>query len=243
VKLIILLLAIIIPNRGLADGLSYLGMCHPTWSCKETLNNWRYEPLGWLENTFGARCQCVDRFLAKPEPKVIRAHLINSPCMRNKRCGRYEVLYKETAASASRKIVRGDKAILKKFNTVLNRFRERIGKAKGDVKCYISSCLECDLYESARKVLADLVFAAVPNCTIVDNPYRRKCLSGYVCEGHGENPRLTAPCIADLDGTDALDVNLNKWLAKYSHCDIRFVWSSWMNCLSDKFVDPRKRNC
>lgn len=232
-----------IASTANADGLSYLGMCHPTWDCEETFIGWQGAPIGWLENTFAKSCPCADRFLQRPEKKVIRAHLINSPCMRNKRCGRYEILYGETAASASRKIVRGDNRILKKFNAVLERFRARLTKSKGEVKCYISSCLECDLYEGARRRLADIVSAAVPNCILVDNPFRRSCLPGFICEDHGANPRLSAPCIADLDGTDASEVNLNKWLAKYQHCDIRFVWSRWMNCLSDRFVDPRKRNC
>lgn len=240
-----LLLAVLmlISVHARADGLSYLGMCHPTWDCDASLQGWSSEPLGWLENTFGTRCQCVDRFLSFPQPKVIRAHLINSPCMRNNRCGAYEVLHGETAASASRKIVRGDKRLLRKFNRVLERFRERLSKATGELTCYVSPCLECDLYEPARRVLANLVSAAVPNCRIVDNPYRRRCLKEYICEKHGKNPNLAAPCIVDLDGIDASEVSLNKWLVKYSHCDIRFVWSTWMNCLSDKFIDPRKRKC
>jgi hypothetical protein len=242
-KLAVIAVSIFISISAHADGLSYLGMCHPTWDCKASLQEWRGEPLGWLENTFGERCQCVDRFLATSQPKTVRVHLINSPCMRNKRCGKYEVLYGETAASASRKIMRGDKRILGKFNAVLERLRQRLSKAKGDVTCYVSPCLECDLYDRARRRLASIVSAALPNCIIVDNPHRHECIRGTVCEFHGEAPRVSAPCIVDLDGTDAKDVDVNKWLAKYRYCDIRFIWTSWMNCLSDRFIDPRKRVC
>lgn len=242
-RLAILVVSIFASFSAHSQGLSYLGMCNPTWDCEESLRVWALEPLGWLENTFGTECQCVDRFLSKPEDKVIRVHLINSPCMRNKRCGRYEVLYGETAASASRKVVRDNKRFMSRFNRVLERFKERLSKATGNVKCYVSPCLECDLYERARRHLADIVSAAVPSCTIVDNPFRRRCLPGYVCEKHGEDPKLSAPCVVDLDGIDAADVEINKWLAKYQHCDLRFIWNTWMNCISDKFIDPRKRVC
>jgi hypothetical protein len=87
----------------------------------------------------------------------------------------------------------------------------------------------------------------LPTCNIVDNPYRRRCLSGYTCEKHGVNPSLLAPCIVDLDGIDATTIDLKKWMAKYRHCDLSFYWERWMNCLplkdGEPFVDPRKRGC
>ena len=245
-KRLVFILAFIASTAN-ADGLSYLGMCHPTWDCKRALATWQGEPIGWLENTFGDACSCADRFLQREEPKTIRVHLINSPCMRNKRCGRYEVLYKETAASASRKVIRGDTRFFRKFNRVLERFKARLNKSKGGVTCYISSCLECDLNAKARRILADTVSAAVPMCNLVDNPYRQRCLPGTICEQHGVNPRLSAPCIIDLDGIDGKTVDRKSWLAKYRHCDLSFYWERWMNCLPLKdgtpFIDPRKRGC
>ena len=244
VFLLILLVSIQAPKATAAPSL--LGMCHKTWNCNATVSLYDGQEsivTGWLENTFARDCKCADRLLSDSRKKIVRVHLINSPCMRNKRCGRYEVLYKETAASASRKVKRGDKRFLSKFNRILQTFKSRLEQSAGEVECYVSPCLECDLYEEPRRILADIVSAALPGCRIVDNPYRRKCLSGYTCEKHGENPRISEPCIVDTDGTDASTIDINKWLAKYSFCDIQFVWYPWMNCIGNQFVDPRNRKC
>lgn len=227
---------------------SLLGICHPKFDCNAV--NKLYDGqetivLSWLENTFGNECKCLAKPLNDSKPKVIRTHLIQSPCMRNKRCGRYEALWGYTAASASRAALNPKSRLRRRFETILSNFKRRIeGK---ELTCYVSPCLECDLYEPARRVLANIVSAAVPTCNIVDNPYRRRCLSGYTCEKHGVNPNLSKPCIIDLDGIDGKNVDLKSWVAKYKHCDLQFYWELWMNCIPLKdgvqFVDPRKRGC
>jgi hypothetical protein len=223
---------------------SLLGVCHKDFSCKrvnDLYHGMEQVELGWLENTFGQQCKCIDSLLNDPRPKVIRAHLIQSPCMRNKRCGRYEALWGYTAASASRAALQPNSRLRKRFKTVLERFKGRI--TNKELTCYVSPCLECDLNERARRVLANLVSAAVPNCNIVDNPYGQRCLPGYTCEKHGVNPRLSSPCIVDLDGIDGATINVKKWVEQYRHCDLRYYWEPWMNCIRGKFVDPRSRNC
>lgn len=241
--LILILLVSIAPRHTRAEGLSYLGMCNKTWNCDRTLKRWRGEPFGWLENSFGSECACVDRMLATEKRKVIRVHLLNGPCMRNRRCGRHEAFYGYTAASASRAIVRGRGRVVKRFSAILERTKERLSRANGKVTCYVSPCLECDLYDRARVRLANLVSAALPNCNLVDSPHSGSCLRGTVCEGHGENPSVSVPCIVDLDGKSAAEVDLNKWVAKYGSCDLRFIWYPWMNCIGSRFVDPIKRKC
>lgn len=243
-KLLLALLAF--AASAYADAPSLLALCHKDWPCKSTISLYDGHSKiysGWLENTFAKDCKCADELLSDPRPKVVRVHLVNSPCMRNKRCGRYEVLYKETAASASRKVVRGDRRFLAKFDAVLERTAMRIEKSAGDLRCYISPCLECDLYENARRVLANRVSARLPNCTIVDSPYKRRCLRGAVCEKHGANPRLSEPCIVDLDGIDGETIDVQTYANKYTHCDIRYYWEPWMNCIRGDFIDPRRRNC
>ena len=224
---------------------SLLGVCHPKFNCGAVQQLYKGQDrlnISWLENTFGGECKCLEPLLNDVRPKVIRTHLIQSPCMRNKRCGRYEALWGYTAASASRAAKNPKSRLRKRFAVILERFRQRINGR--NLTCYVSPCLECDLYEPARRELANLVSAAVPSCNIVDNPYRRRCLSGAVCERHGVNPSLSAPCIIDLDGIDGTTVDVKKWVAKYQHCDLQFYWEYWMNCIrSEKFVDPRKRNC
>ena len=225
---------------------SFLALCHKDWNCNATISLYNGQETiysGWLENTFGQQCKCADRLLSDARPKVIRAHLINSPCMRNKRCGRYEVLYKETTASASRKVIRNDKRFFKKFDQVVTTFKNRLDKASGNVRCYVSPCLECDLYERARRILINRVSNTLPNCSVVDNPYRQRCIGGTICEKHGTNPSLNRPCIVDLDGIDGQTVNLRRYVALYKHCDLTYYWESWMNCIRGDFVEPRQRNC
>lgn len=241
-KWLVLLLAVI--NTAYAQAPSFLGMCHKDWNCDATVKLYNGQErviLSWLEDTFGHECKCVNRLLNDSRPITIRAHLIQSPCMRNKRCGRYEALWGYTAASGNRAAIQADSRLRKRFAKVLNRFKKRIeGKT---LTCYVSPCLECDLNERARRVFANLVSVAVPGCNIVDNPYRRKCLSGYTCEQHGFDPKLSAPCIVDLDGIDGSTVDINSWVARYKECDLSYYWEPWMNCIRGNFVDPRARNC
>lgn len=223
---------------------SFLGMCHKDWNCDATIKLYDSQErviLSYLENTFGTKCACVNRLLDSPKPKILRVHLIQSPCMRNKRCGRYEALWGYTAASASRAAQNPRSRLRKRFARILGQFKQRIEGR--ELTCYVSPCLECDLYEPARRTLTNLVSAAVPGCNIVDNPYQRRCLPGTVCEKHGINPRLSAPCIVDLDGIDGSLVDMKKWVARYKHCDLSFYWELWMNCIRGEFVDPRKRSC
>lgn len=238
------LLAILFSIAPAYAAPSLLGVCHKDFPCRQVNNLYhgleRLE-IGWLENTFGEDCRCIDSLLNDPRPKIIRAHLIQSPCMRNKRCGRYEALWGYTAASATRAAQNPKSRLRRRFAKTLEAFKRRIEGKK--LTCYVSPCLECDLYEPARRVFANLVSAAVPNCNVVDNPYRRKCLPGYTCEQHGVNPKLFAPCIVDLDGIDGTLVDMQSWVARYKHCDLSYYWEPWMNCIRGSFVDPRSRNC
>lgn len=239
----ILLVSICAPRYINAEALSYLGMCNKTWDCDKTFKQWKGEPFGWLENSFGEDCRCVDRFLSTNTKKTIRIHLLNGPCMRNGVCGKHEAFYGYTAKRASRAIIRNNGRVVKRFKEILNRTKERLSRANGTVTCYVSPCLECDLYDRARRRLANLVSASLPHCNIVDNPNTYNCLSGTVCERHGENPIITLPCIVDLDGHDGSKIDINKWVAKYKSCDLRFIWYPWMNCIGSKFVDPINRKC
>lgn len=229
-----------------AQGPSYLGLCHPKFSCDAAIKSYDGQETivaGWLENTFASDCKCADRLLQDARPKVVRVHIANGPCMRNKRCGKYEILYGQTAASASREFIRGRGESVVKFKRVLERLRIRLSKAVGPTTVYVSPCLECDLNGRARRVMGALVSSALPGCNLVDNPYRQSCLTGTTCEKHGTNPRLSAPCIMDLDGIDGATIDVKKWVDKYRHCDLTYYWEPWMNCIRGKFIDPRSRNC
>lgn len=238
-----------------AQGVSYIGLCNSTWDCDELLQTWNGKPIvtGWLEESFGSVCECGKRVLASRKDKTIRVHLINSPCMRNKRCDKSDVLYKQSIASASRKMVKPRSDVRRKFDRVLERFKRRLAASKGTVTCYVSPCLECDLYGSARKAMLNAVSVALPQCVLVDNPLKGSCVEGTVCERHGDNPKLSSPCIADLDGVEAESViDIRRYYRNTRECDLRFYWSSWMNCngvkdtriaSTSRFVPPSERRC
>lgn len=229
--------------------LSYLGLCHPTWQCSRSLRVFEpYDTIrtGWLEETFGQHCPCAERLLSLSKPKIVRIHISNGPCLRNQRCGPYEVFSGETIASANRKVLRGDKRLLEKYIRVVEKLRGRLSRAAGKVTCYVSPCLECDLNEQARAILHNLTSIMLPGCRLVDSVYRRPCLRGAVCEKHGAAPRVPRPCITDTDGASVEDIEVGQFLAASKHCELAYIWSAGLNCNSHHqttFVDPRKRDC
>lgn len=229
-------------------GLSYLAMCHKTWPCYQSLAAFDGVPVirtGWLENTFNKDCPCGDVVLSDPRPKAIRVHLANGPCLRNKRCGPYEVFAKETVASANRKIKRGDKRLMQKFGRVVNRFAKRLENTRGVLSCYVSPVLESDLNGRARRILLDYVGLRLPACRLVDSIVRGRCLEGAICEKHGDKPSLPDVCIADLDGSFVDDAAIPDYLQLTRKCELSYIWDVGFNCniRGGSFVDPRARDC
>ena len=243
-RIILVLLALMATAQ--AQGVSYLGLCNKTWDCQATVSSFGTRPIvtGWLENSFGRECPCANKILQTRNDKAIRVHLINSPCMRNGRCQRHDVLYGHTKASASRLMTNQSSPLFRKYHQILSRFKRRIESSKGTVSCYVSPCLECDLYGPARKTMLDAVRVALPACVLVDNPHLQPCLPGFVCERHGLRPNVSRPCIADMDGSEAnSSVDLKAFAEQTKDCDVRFYWSGWMNCNFGSFIRPTRRDC
>jgi hypothetical protein len=245
-RLLVLLVALLSPTMAVAQGMSYLGLCSPTWDCKRMMATWGTDiPIvtGWLENTFAKECSCGEKILQEPRDKVIRVHLLNGPCLRNKRCGKYEAFHGFTIKTATADVKKPGSVIVRRFDRIVRRFKKRLAQAQGNYTCYVSPCLECDLDETARRVLFARVSRHLPNCLLVDNPYGRRCLRDHICEKHGANPTVSQPCIVDLDGIDGREVDPKKWVEKYRHCDLTYYWELWMNCIRGDFIDPRERRC
>jgi len=243
----ILIVSIFALGRAVeAQGASYIGLCSKSWPCDKTLATWPGKPIitGWLEDSFGKRCECADIILKQNKPKTIRVHLANGPCLRNARCQHHDVFYGYTIASANRAAKIPSSRLRKRLDVLANRLKGRIEQSKGALTCYVSPCLECDLNGPARKALIDSVSATLPSCIIVDNPLRASCLRGTVCERHGIDPNLRKPCIADLDGTEAKSVlDLKAFAANTRQCDVRYYWTAWMNCNSGSWKPPTSRDC
>ena len=242
---IILVVLLLVANVCYGQAVSYLGLCHKTWDCRKTLRTWNGMPnivTGWLEGSFNRACPCGDVILKQSKPKVIRLHLANGPCLRNRRCGRHEVFYGYTVAGAARAIDRKDNRIFRRLDKVIERTKKRLESAK-NLTCFISPVLESDFNSATRKALLDHVAGHFPSCRMVDNPLKKPCLPGYVCEKHGEAPKLTSNCIADLDGIDGANADLRAFKRASRGCFMQFYWEPWMNCIRGKFVDPLDRSC
>jgi hypothetical protein len=243
VKALIVLLAFMASAQ--AQGTSYIGLCSNSWPCEKTLATWQGRPIivGWLEDSFGG-CKCADTILMQDKTKTIRVHLANGPCLRNKRCERHDVFFGYTIASANRAANKPLSRLRKRLDVLAIRLKQRIEQSRGSLTCYVSPCLECDLNGPARKALISAVSATLPSCIVVDNPLKSPCIRGTVCERHGINPNLKPPCIADMDGTEAKSrLDLEAYYAKTNQCELRFYWTSWMNCNSGSWQTPTSRNC
>ena len=242
-KLILAMLAIMAHAHG--EALSFIGLCSDTWDCNKTIASFGTRPvtIGWLEESFSRGCVCADKIAQLPQRKTFRVHLANGPCLRNQRCGRHDVFYNHTIASANRAVRHPRSRVMRRFEALLQRVSVRFAGTKR-LRCYVSPVLESDLNERARKVLLARVSVVLPTCLLVDNPVRGACVTGTVCERHGRDPGLFRPCIADLDGTEAkTNVDLQRFRAETSQCKLRFYWTSWMNCNQASWVLPDKRQC
>lgn len=231
-----------------AEGLSLIGMCNPTWNCRATIQGWRDRPIvvGWLENSFGNRCSCADKLLKLRRKKTIRVHLANSPCLRNRRCDMHDIFYGHTVTTANHAMMTPGSDVRRRFAKVISRFAARLEKSKGRVSCYVSACLECDLNETSRNLMARRLRSRLPDCHVVDNPLKDACLPRTICEKHGPDVPRYQPCIYDLDGTEVKSfTELKKVADKTKHCTLRFAWSHWMNCVRENqsFVMPLARRC
>src|SRR6185503_8553950 len=78
---------------------------------------------GYLEGTFGTDRRCLNRLLDHPRFAAMRVHLFNGPCIRNRRCGGYEVLAGETTTSLDKKLAEGNKALLAKMRAEMVRVK------------------------------------------------------------------------------------------------------------------------
>lgn len=233
-------------------GVSYLGMCHKTWPCDASLRHLRKLNIAViLGPTFNdtGQCPCLARVLSDPRPKTINIKIANGPCLRNKRCGPYEIFAGETIESARQKIRRKDPSLLNKFKVAFARASGflRDNTKGGPLKCYLSTVLEHDFGYDELKILDDLARPYFPQCEIVYNPVGPVAdVKGKISEAHGSTPRLKAPCISDLDGEDFQKVDLHRYQRVTEHCLLSFVWGLKLNCNdphSPNFVDPRKRVC
>ncbi len=229
-------------------GLSHIALCHKDWRCEASVRPFRGHDtirLGWLAGpTFGERCRCADYVLSRKKPKAIRVHIANGPCLRNRRCGTYEIFHSRSGRWFDAKIRQQHPRWIKRFDRWTRRVANKIARARGELECFVSPVLESDFGVRASRVLLNRVRELIPQCVAVDSPHRRGCVRGEVCERHGLKLELLEPCIVDMDGDEGSAVNVKRWVHENSSCEMIFLWRQSFNCLAPgSFIDPRARKC
>lgn len=229
-------------------GLSVIGLLSPHYDCDAVLGAFGRAPIvfGYLEHTFGEGRGCLERLLDHPKFAAVRVHIFNGPCVRDHRCGGYEVLAGETIDSLDRKLAAGDAALLARMRAEMERVRDRLlPHLRAGKHYYVSGILEHDVRDAggARRVvdLAREIFSP-HGFKIVNNPVSGATAVGAdLIEGHGDRPPVSPPCVVDLDGTET--GNFAGYANRYRRCSMVLGWNGPMNCLSagEAWKDPRAR--
>lgn len=243
-----LFLFLLIPFTALGQplGPSYLGMCSPAFPCGRAMRV--YDGLetkvgGWLVGTFGDECPCSQKFLGLPGKKFVRVHLANCTCFpeRGRRCLVGEPFRGETIRSADKKLVQRNRALLKRYNRSLQIAKRQLSIADKDTTVVLSLCLETVLSMRARSVMLREARKVFPDGVFVDNPVAGPCMPGLICEKHGVNPSLRAPCVSDTDGSD--------WREEFPvlkpQCMAQYLWEPKFNLINPTFKGfqpPRERS-
>jgi hypothetical protein len=229
------------------QGASYIGICNPNFPCERALQG--VNALGYLADAFGHRCQCVQRFLKTPGKKYLRVHLSNGTCFpeRRRKCGREDVFYRETLRSAESKILRKDRRILRAYEASILRTKVLLGQADTETTIRYSLNLESPFSNRARRILLEVAKKHLPEEALVDSVLSQKCLSGLICERHGDSMSYLPGqrCISDTDGITLFEADLFKLRARSQECEAIFYWTTGFNLLpygySGKFIYPYER--
>ena len=230
---------VVADNRGVSD----LGLCSKSYNCGRFLNRFDKTIIsGWLDKTFNpSGCKCLEILKQSTKPKILRVHIINGSGLRFHRLQRFELGHGRTVSGLEKSILLGSKSFESTFKRRLLVVKKQLESLSNLEKCYISPCLECNFKKEARKKLLDITAEIIPECSLVDNPLLDSCLSGYVCEKHGDIKRLKPPYIVDMDGTDISKISPS-WALEHKAADIAFGWSYCNNLnKSSGFIPPADR--
>lgn len=204
------------------------------------------EALGILDWTFGESLSNLRKFFACAKVGVIRVHLINNTCIRNKSCGKYEIGYGYTLDSFNNAILNKD-AKIKNFvqsRTQVYKTWRTTEQPYQDIA--ISPILEGNETDAAYEILADWVKEVWPEVQLANNKMDNngKSYRGAWIECHGKS--LPSNCdIISTDGQEIMDIDSVKYIKQNSGKKIKFRWSRVNNCRDQgPLLDPRKRtNC
>jgi len=252
--LIISALIFLLTSSCCADplkGASLIGLCSKKFDCnglEEVLSTTPVEEhitFGYLAETFGRRCRCLDRLLALPNPKVVRVHIANGTCFpeRGRRCNRLDVFSGLSQRQAETLLNRNNRKLMRRFRMAVHRVHERLS-GRQDAIIYWSSTLESPFRKRARKRLLEALRGIVGDENLVDSVLKQRCLSNTVCERHGDRFSFQEGqrCIVDTDGIPMSSMNRSSFQRDSKNCELAFYWTGGFNLLEgNRFTDPLKR--
>jgi hypothetical protein len=268
----------ILKAQGLDNiGYASFNITSPQFNCDgfiSELNRLSSIHVSFLYNTFGNDFSCLERVVKLEKLKSLQIHLINEPGHRNSRLGSYEFLYSISTPKLYNSLILQENVELKnKFIEYVKPIQNFIDtQVSASTEVIISPGLESNLTSSAGKIIVNWTRELFPNRRISFNQYPNNSLaqlqtnSDFV-ESHGLFPKLTSPCIFNLDGADVSFPNrmalgeksyregqVKNWIQsgsplfqlyeQYANlCEYVFIWTAESNGLADgAFVDPRQRN-
>lgn len=250
--------------------VAYYGIQHRDWPCEasiQALDSCTEIKVSFLAHSFGRETACLGRLLADQRVTGVEAHLINERCAeRSGGCAWYEFMYGLRQSDFRQGLEARDPAMLNRVGVFFTELAGEIAPLiRPETVCWISPSLESNLEPDAFYPLAEIAYHQFfGRCHIVYNPLQNRGQEWqpFIYEIHGKQPRLDAPCIANLDGADiALDLANNReeqrrqfyknligersakrFVVGYQKCGAAFLWAHEFNGRSKKFNDPRSRN-
>ncbi len=217
------------------------------WNVKASIKYPMPPPMaiGTLDNTFGTALQPISTILTAFKPAYYRVHIINTVCVRNHNCGKYEIGYGYSKASFDIAVSKKDPKIIKPFKARVQLYKELSAQFSG-IQFIVSPALEHDLSKKSWRVLADAVYSVWPGVQLSNSPDGGVGVETYLgswLERHGSTPQSDAD-IVSLDGADATQIDIDAFLKRvrsFPHCKIVQLWTAGDNCRTNDWQDPRVR--
>lgn len=255
-----LLWLLLVPRHSVASpAVDYLGIQSRHWNCEASLNAVKNLPeirATFLYNTFGKSFDCLDKLVRLPNFKAIKIHLINGPCRRSNRCGRYELLPNLRRMDWDARLQTPDAKTIAAIERYVRRAALWVHSIPPEVEIFISPELESDLGKRAGTNLMAIVKPWFPTAKFVWNPVgynRARIRNADFLEKHGQGVKGD---VVSLDGDDigfhkrpchpmapcVPEDNVPYFLGNNEEAVFAGLWVREFNCvLSPQFSDPRTR--
>ena len=202
----VLPLALLFTATAQADGMSYLGMLHPEFKCRQALRVFRgvkAPALSVLWGTFGKDLTCYRKFIERHPDATVIIYFSNEACRRWGRCKAGELFKDLSVSKYNRRLISRPNRLRRRLNLRLTAIKRAIvGDGPGEARIILSTGLEDNLSCKAVKSLVSILREAWPY-EISRNPmaFNRPC-GADLLELHGAKPTAGAADVWSNDGTD-----------------------------------------